>query len=101
MDRGTFRTYIDMVTKHLIITGRVQGVGFRNYVEYKARQFHITGWVRNRLDGSVEAVVQGTAENVEALIQRARRGPPKAFVSGLAVSEASGDFTDFVTCPTE
>lgn len=56
-----------MVTKHLRITGRVQGVGYRNYMEYKARQFHITGWVRNRIDGSVEAVIQGTQENVEAL----------------------------------
>jgi acylphosphatase len=90
-----------MVTKHLIITGRVQGVGYRNYMAYKARQFHITGWVRNRNDGSVEAVIQGTPENVDALIQRAHRGPSKASVSGVTVSEASGNFTDFITRPTE
>lgn len=90
-----------MVTKHLRITGRVQGVGYRNYMEYKARQFNIKGWVRNRGDGSVEAVIQGRAEDVEALIERARRGPPKAAVSGVAVSDATGSFDEFVTRPTE
>ncbi len=90
-----------MQTKHLIITGRVQGVGFRYYMEYKARQFNITGWVRNRHDGSVEAMIQGTAENVEAIIARAHRGPPKATVAGVAVSEGSGQYTEFVTLPTE
>jgi acylphosphatase len=89
-----------MVTKHLIISGRVQGVGYRNYMAYKARQFQITGWVRNLADGSVEAVIQGTPENVEALIVRAHRGPPKAAVSRVTVSEASGHFTDFETRPT-
>jgi acylphosphatase len=91
----------DMVTKHLIISGRVQGVGYRNYMMHKARQFHITGWVRNRADGSVEAVLQGTPENVESLIVRAQHGPPHASVSGIAVGEAGGNFTDFVTRPTE
>jgi acylphosphatase len=89
-----------MVTKHLIITGRVQGVGYRYYLAYKAQQFNITGWVRNRSDGSVEAVIQGTAENVEALILRAHRGPPKASVSDVTVKETSGEFTAFVTRPT-
>jgi acylphosphatase len=90
-----------MVIKHLIITGRVQGVGYRNYLAFKARQFQITGWVRNRSDGSVEAIIQGMPENVEALIVRAHRGPPKASVSGVAVSEATGEFAAFVTRPTE
>jgi acylphosphatase len=90
-----------MVTRHLIITGRVQGVGYRNYLAYKAQQFQIKGWVRNRNDGSVEAVIQGAPENVDALILRAHRGPPKASVSGVTVSEACGTFTDFVTRPTE
>lgn len=90
-----------MSTKHLRITGRVQGVGYRNYMEYKARQFHITGWVRNRSDGSVEALIQGRAEDVEALIERARRGPPNAVVTDVTVSDATGSFVDFVTRPTE
>ena len=89
-----------MQTRHLIITGRVHGVGFRNYMEYKARQFQITGWVRNRHDGSVEAMVQGTAENVEAMIVRAHRGPPKASVTAVKVSDGHGSYTTFVPLPT-
>ena len=90
-----------MLTRHLIITGRVQGVGFRYYMEYKARQFHITGWVRNRHDGSVEAMIQGTPENVEAMIVRAHRGPPKAAVTSVTVNDGSGNYAEFVTRPTE
>ncbi len=89
-----------MDTKHLIITGRVQGVGFRHYVAHKARQFHITGWVRNRLDGSVEAMIQGTPDNVAAMIVRAHRGPPKSAVTAVTVSDGTGDYADFVTRPT-
>ncbi len=90
-----------MIARHLIITGHVQGVGYRNYLAYKAQQFHITGWVRNRSNGNVEAVVQGTPENVAAIILRARRGPPQASVNGVTISEISGDFTDFSTRSTE
>ena len=92
-----------MITRHLIITGRVQGVGYRNYMAHKAHQFDITGWVRNRNDGSVEAAIQGSPANVEALIQRAHRGPPKAAVSGVQVIEVidlSQKFTGFETRPT-
>lgn len=90
-----------METRHLIITGRVQGVGFRNYMAHKARQFRITGWVRNRIDGSVEAVIQGAKEDVEAMIVRAHRGPPKSSVASVTVSEAQGSYTDFMTRSTE
>lgn len=89
------------VTKHLIITGRVQGVGFRFYMERKAREFGVTGWVRNRRDGAVEAVVQGTTGAVEAMIAWARRGPPSAVVAEVRVTDASGDYAAFDTRPTE
>jgi acylphosphatase len=89
------------VTKHLIVTGRVQGVGFRNYMAFKARQFRIAGWVRNRHDGSVEAVIQGAKEDVEAMIVRAHRGPPNASVASVTISDAVGSYADFVTRPTE
>lgn len=89
-----------METKHLIISGRVQGVGYRYYLAYKAKQFHISGWVRNRHDGSVEAMIQGSAENVAAIIARAHRGPPKASVTGIVVNEGAGNYTQFVTLPT-
>jgi acylphosphatase len=89
------------VTKHLIITGRVQGVGFRFYMERKARELGLSGWVRNRRDGAVEAVVQGSPDAVEAMIAWARRGPPSAVVAEVRVADASGDYAGFETRPTE
>ena len=89
------------VTRHLLITGRVQGVGFRFYTQRKARELGLTGWVRNCRDGSVEAVIQGTAEAVETLIAWARRGPPSAVVAAVRVTDTSGDFVSFETRPTE
>ena len=89
------------VTKHLLITGRVQGVGFRFYMQRKARELGLTGWVRNCRDGSVEAVVQGSSGAVEAMIAWARRGPPSAVVAEVRVTDASGDFATFEARPTE
>ena len=56
-----------MVRRHIIFHGRVQGVGFRYYCVHKARQLNLTGWVRNRYDGTVEAEVQGREEDIRAL----------------------------------
>lgn len=92
---------MQQVTKRLNITGRVQGVGFRFYMERKARELGVTGWVRNRRDGAVEAVVQGTTGAVESMIAWARRGPPSAIVAEVRVSDASGDYAGFETRPTE
>lgn len=89
------------VTKRLIISGRVQGVGFRFYMERKARELGVTGWVRNRLDGSVEALVQGTPEAVDAIVVAARRGPRSATVTDVKISESSGDYDGFEARPTE
>ena len=89
------------VTKHLLITGRVQGVGFRFYMERKAREIGVSGWVRNRRDGSVEAMVQGSPDTVETMITWARRGPPSAVVAEVRVTDASGDFATFEARPTE
>jgi acylphosphatase len=89
------------VTKHLLITGRVQGVGFRFYMERKARELGISGWVRNRRDGAVEAMVQGSSAAVETMIAWARRGPPSAVVAEVRVTDGSGDFATFEARPTE
>jgi acylphosphatase len=89
------------VTRHLRIEGRVQGVGFRFYMQRKARELGVTGWVRNRLDGTVEAVVHGVPETVETMTAWARRGPRSASVSEVQVTESSGEYKDFATLPTE
>ncbi|HWI15622.1 MAG TPA: acylphosphatase [Burkholderiales bacterium] len=89
-----------MQTRHLLITGRVQGVGFRFYFERAARQHGVRGWVRNRRDGNVEAVVQGDDAAVSAVIEWAKRGPPSASVDAVAVSEADGTYEDFQVRPT-
>ena len=89
------------MTKHLIITGRVQGVGFRFYAQRKARELGVTGWVRNRRDGGVEAMVQGSAGAVESMIAWARRGPPSAVVAAVKIADGSGEFAAFEAQPTE
>ena len=89
------------VTKRLIISGRVQGVGFRFHLERKARELGMTGWVRNRVDGTVEAMVQGTPEAMEAMIAAARRGPRGAQVTGVQVEDGQGVYNGFGVLPTE
>ncbi len=72
----------------LTIRGRVQGVGFRAFVEETAFDLGLKGWVRNRRDGSVEAVAAGPREAVDALIEAVRRGPRSARVDALDVAES-------------
>lgn len=77
-----------MTTRHLEIRGRVQGVGFRDALCAQAERLGVTGWVRNRTDGSVEALVQGSEAAVEQLIGWARHGPPLACVTRLREAPA-------------
>ena len=88
-------------TCHLRIRGRVQGVGFRAYVQYKAKSHDIAGWVRNRSDGSVEAVLHGAPDAVQAVIDAAHRGPRNARVTDVQLSDAQGDYEGFELRPTE
>ena len=92
---------VEHVTKRLAIEGLVQGVGFRYFMQRKARALGVTGWVRNRADGSVEAIVQGSAKAVEDMIGLARQGPTNARVATVSVSDADGQFTGFDQRPTE
>ena len=92
---------MDTITKLLRIDGRVQGVGFRDFVQRRARRLGVTGWVRNRVDGSVEAVVQGSADAVNQLIAMATQGPSSAHVTDVRVSDADGQFSEFDLRPTE
>ena len=66
------------------VAGRVQGVGYRYWVVEQAAQLHLDGWVRNRRDGSVEAVFSGTQEAVANVVRRCRRGPVLARVDRVA-----------------
>jgi acylphosphatase len=78
----------------LRITGRVQGVGYRAWAIETAARLGVRGWVRNRGDGSVEALVIGTEEAVAAVIEACRNGPFAAWVAGVAVSDAADDGSD-------
>ncbi|MBI4995632.1 MAG: acylphosphatase [Rhodocyclales bacterium] len=89
-----------MEVRRLVITGMVQGVGYRYGMVAAARRLDVTGWVRNRRDGSVEATIAGSAEAVAAMIDWARRGPAGAEVAHVAVELGSGDFTGFEQRPT-
>jgi acylphosphatase len=84
-----------VVVRHLAIRGRVQGVGYRWSMTREAKRLGVDGWVRNRPDGSVEAVVAGSDVAVEALIAWARRGPPGAAVTAVEVQAAEGVFEGF------
>jgi acylphosphatase len=77
--------------RHVIIRGRVQGVGYRIWTEVTALERGLEGWVRNRRDGSVEAVFGGSENNVTAMIADCRRGPPGARVDALDQREATPD----------
>ena len=89
----------ERLTRRLAIRGRVQGVWFRESMRREAEALGVAGWVRNRPDGSVEAVVQGDPEAVEAIIRWARRGPEAARVSAVEVAEAEGEFRGFEKRP--
>lgn len=76
------------VTKHIIITGRVQGVGFRNFTRNKARLYGLKGWVRNADEGTVEVLVSGSEESMNSFIDLLSEGPPAAYVKNIEQSEA-------------
>jgi acylphosphatase len=89
-----------MIARHLLISGRVQGVGYRYRMTEAAGELGITGWVRNRRDGTVEAVVAGEEAAVDRMIAWARRGPRSAAVTDVTVTETTGTYDGFELLPT-
>jgi acylphosphatase len=90
------------ITVHLSITGRVQGVGFRESMRAVAEALQVRGWVRNRLDESVEAIAQGAEADLERLIAWCHNGPPGAnvrFVEARIV-DAKDTYIAFTRWPT-
>ena len=89
-------------TVRLRITGEVQGVGYRIWAMRTAAGLGLRGWVRNRFDGSVEALATGAPDAVAALIAACRQGPRAARVAAVTVSEAEDDGSRvFGALPTE
>ena len=86
---------------HVIVEGRVQGVGYRAFVEREAKARGLKGWVRNRSDGSVEAVFLGEEEDIESMMVACHRGPRMAMVRAVQrMPHPPGEWTDFVVWPT-
>ena len=80
------------ITRHLHIAGRVQGVGYRDAMRTEALANRVAGWVRNRRDGTVEAILHGSPACVDAVVAWARRGPPAARVTRVDAQTAQGEF---------
>ena len=86
--------------RRLLISGVVQGVGFRYATVAQARLLGICGWVRNRRDGSVEAVISGDAAQIAEMLAWSRLGPAGASVDQVVVETASGEYSGFELLPT-
>ena len=88
------------LTRRLLIDGRVQGVGFRWALSAEATALGLQGWVRNRRDGSVEALIHGTPDAVEALTVWAWHGPSSARVDRVLANDEPGSAAEFAGAAT-
>jgi acylphosphatase len=89
-----------ITVKRLRIVGLVQGVGYREAMRAKADELGINGWVRNRMDGSVEAVVAGSPAAVQRMIAWAQHGPSVARVDRVEIKDTAGEYERFERWPT-
>jgi acylphosphatase len=88
-------------TVRVVVEGRVQGVGYRYWTERAAGELGLSGWVRNRRDGSVEALFSGPPEEVAQMLERCRDGPRAAHVTAVRILEEGGEApTGFDVLPT-
>jgi acylphosphatase len=82
-------------TLHLVIHGRVQGVFFRDSMRREAESLSVSGWVRNRSDGTVEAEVQGEPQAVDEMVRWVHHGPQRAQVERVDVRAVAGNYSGF------
>lgn len=91
----------ERIAVRVVISGRVQGVWYRGWTVERARAHGLSGWVRNRKDGSVEAVFAGSPDAIAAMIVECRNGPPLAKVEAIAREDAADEgWTGFSQMPT-
>ena len=86
-DGKNVRMQGDVVRRRVVVHGRVQGVFFRDSARQRARSLGVAGWVRNRADGTVEAVIEGPPDAVEQMLEFLRTGPRSARVDGAVVAD--------------
>ena len=88
---------MDNIRRHLIIQGRVQGVWFRDSTRREANRLGVFGWVRNRVDGTVEIIAEGREDKIQELISWCHKGPPSANVASVHMKEETwvGEFSSF------
>ena len=80
--------------KHLVITGKVQGVGFRYWMKNLAINNNINGWVKNKMSGDVEALIVGEEKDVRKLIKLCDIGPSSATIQNIQVNDYNQDYTE-------
>ena len=91
----------DRIAVRVVVSGRVQGVWYRGWTVERARALGLVGWVRNRNDGTVEAVFAGSPETIDAMIAECRDGPPAAKVDAIMRGDAQDEgWTGFSQSPT-
>jgi acylphosphatase len=97
-DRKLVNDMTKMIRVHLLISGRVQGVLFRQHARAKALELGLTGWVKNFLDGKVEIVVEGEQDKIKEFVKWAKQGSPLARVENIEIAEEeyTGEFKEFL-----
>jgi acylphosphatase len=81
----------ETLTRRVVVEGLVQGVGYRHFAYHAALKLGLSGWVRNRPDGTVEALISGSPDAIEAMLAELRRGPRWADVRSVRLAEAAGE----------
>jgi acylphosphatase len=93
----------ELTSLHAVVEGHVQGVGFRYFVKENAELLHLTGWVRNRYDGTVEFAAEGDRADLDRLVAAVKSGPSRSIVTNVVCdwSQSPPKYSQFSFLPTE